>query len=419
MREKIRDIMRSIVECELQTEAKTLQDATYIDQKLLISSLFNSDQPYSVGTIMLRLVVIDSLYSTNAAYSYFSFEEMAENIYIKLGQNEKSAREYFNSLVHDGKDDKNLFREAYGIQKNLSEGAKQMSLLSKYAYYSLYLQDEYPLGFPIYDSLALESYPTVCKMLGIPQITHIDEDITQYIKALNEVRKVLFDNNETFDGIQQYDILDAYLWRMGKFSGGNLSLLLGREDYITFVKNIGLQAKKLECKNEKFKESDADYKQRMIQNSAVGVTTDSKSHTSFDFNQAVVEKLSQEGCNPFVGIKVYDNYLNKLLNHWRQFIQFKTHSAKYQREAKPLATSVNNDPISQIADFADFEIYHIVQCETGKIIIYNEQEPLPNVIATLRQIANKIHFDYSESWNTQQFGAKLIKYINTNNFNKQ
>ena len=73
-------VMRAIAEMELDKEAPSLQQATYNDQKLLISELFKSSKEYNTGTIMLRLVVIDSLYSTNAAYSYFSFEEMADKI---------------------------------------------------------------------------------------------------------------------------------------------------------------------------------------------------------------------------------------------------------------------------------------------------------------------------------------------------
>ena len=80
-KEQILAIMRLIAEKELDREASSLQTATYNDQKLLISQLFNSDKGYNTGIIMLRLVVIDSLYSTNAAYSYFSFEEMADKIY--------------------------------------------------------------------------------------------------------------------------------------------------------------------------------------------------------------------------------------------------------------------------------------------------------------------------------------------------
>ena len=65
--------------------------------------------------------------------------------------------------------------------------------------------------------------------------------IETYVSCLNQLRHALFDDNSLFMGrYQQFDILDAYLWRMGKFDDGNLSLLLGRDDYVRFIRNIGL-----------------------------------------------------------------------------------------------------------------------------------------------------------------------------------
>lgn len=310
-------IMQAIAENELDKESPTLQQATYNDQKLLISELFNSNKGYNTGIIMLRLVVIDSLYSTNAAYSYFSFEEMADKIYNLLGKTEEGARQYFYEIACRKKgDEKNLFQEPFGIQKNLSEGNKQMSLLSKYAYYTLYSNKEcrkkYPLGFPIYDSLALESYPTVCKMLGIKRRTGLWDDIEAYVKALDEVRAMLFEGKELFNGkYQQFDILDAYLWRMGKFNGGNLSLLLGREDYVKFVNNLHLNALPIKGKKGKYKEEYSAYKKRV-----------SGDKEKFDFNETVVELYTQEKCQPFKGLEE-EGYLNQLLEHWRVFNSIK------------------------------------------------------------------------------------------------
>ena len=343
-KEQILAIMRLIAEKELDREASSLQTATYNDQKLLISQLFNSDKGYNNGIIMLRLVVIDSLYSTNAAYSYFSFEEMADKIYNLRDKTEEGARQYFYDIACGaGKDENRLFQEPFGIQKNLSEGSKQMSLLSKYAYYTLYGNEEtrkkYPLGFPIYDSLALEAYPTVCKMLGIEQWTGINDNIEAYVQALGKVRELLFDGNGLFNNkYQQFDILDAYLWRMGKFNGGNLSLLLSRKDYVEFVKKLGLNAEPIENENEnedeKFREKDEDYKKRMI-NKVSGekgfhCPVDKNNNPQFDFNAAVVELYTKEDCNPFEGTS-NEEYLCRLLAHWREFNKAKEKPAKYFR----------------------------------------------------------------------------------------
>lgn len=224
------------------------QQFSYVQQRAMINQIFAtaSGNNYNIQSIMLRLIVIDSLYSTNAAYSYFSFEEMA-NAIKGLG-NEEDAAKYFDSIATGGNDDKCLFSKKYGIRKNLKDGSKQMSLMSKYAYYVL-LQNpsDYPLGFPIYDSLAIKMYPKVCNKVGIePQKITESTSIKKYIELLNTLRKKIFSNTDLFNKYQQYDLLDAYLWRMGKLDEGNYSLLFNKDDYEKFITNIGLSAKNVE-----------------------------------------------------------------------------------------------------------------------------------------------------------------------------
>ena len=104
---------------------------------------------------------------------------------------------------------------------------------------------------------------------------------------MNELRKELFGNDDLFDDFQQFDILDSYLWCMGKFEDGNLLLLLDRDDYKKFVNNLGL------------------------------VSTDLA-----DFDKQVIMKCDDNNNKPFKGL-VNEKYLNQLLEHWRLY-----HSAK-------------------------------------------------------------------------------------------
>lgn len=304
---EIIEIMRAIAERELDKEDSSLLSATYNSQRVLINQVFRTGE-YNKGTIILRLTVIDSLYSTNAAYSYFSFDEMAERI-AALG-NEEEARNYFYSVALLGKDKKKLFCEEYGIQKNLAEGSKQMSLLSKYAYYCLLqVPQKYPLGFPIYDRLAKETYPIVCKMLGIVPIEKLPPletpSIEKYVRCLNQLRQELFGpKTDLFNDYQQFDILDAYLWRMGKFNDGNMSLLVGWKEYEQFVRNIKLQIHK--------NEDAGNYKDRMMQQFA---GTPAVTKNGFDFNKAVAIKLADKNSNPFAKLP-REEYLNQLLKHW-------------------------------------------------------------------------------------------------------
>lgn len=419
-KELIINVMRAIISEELSREVVPLKSATYKDQKVLISALFDSSRGYNSGIIMLRLVVIDSLYSTNASYSYFSFEEMAEKIY-NLGS-EEDAQRYFYQIAKGDEDKYNLFKEAYGIQKNLSEGSKQMSLLSKYAYYALYNQKQYPLGFPIYDSLALDAYPTVCKMLGIEQHTEIANDICNYVAALDNVRTILFGNNDLFQGqYQQFDILDAYLWRMGKFSGGNLSLLLGREDYVTFIKNLGLNANPIVGRENAFYEKDSDYKSRMMKKGT-------NSETEFDFNKTIVKLYIDSSCQPFIGMKDPNTqvYMEKLLEHWRIFNNAKKLPARF---IKKVATTIPSTSVVSTTDYntqtrnrdkanyvfngkkVNHGVWTLEIADDKSVKIYKNGEPCKKTSPALRELAAEIGFTYDPKWNTRQLGGKLFAQL--------
>lgn len=229
------------------------QTTDYTVQRSTIEQVFRmtSGANYNQQSIVQRLIVVDSLYATNAKYSYYALDRMAEAI-SQLGT-EQAAEEYFYAIACGGKDSKKLFCARYGIRKNLKEGSRQLSLMSKYAYYTL-LQNKvvYPYGFPIYDSLAVEMYPAVCKHLCLPVQKISDASIEPYVAALTQVRKAFFGVAPTLvGGLQQFDILDTYLWRMGKLGKGNYSQILGQQDYTTLTQNLGLKEEASEGFNDK------------------------------------------------------------------------------------------------------------------------------------------------------------------------
>ncbi len=230
------DVMRKI---ELHMHAMANVPAySYVEQRNMIKCVFNNPARYDLSTVMLRLTVIDSLYSTNASYAYFSIEELAKAI-LDLGS-EEDAKTYFKQIAR-GKDDvQNLFGCTYGIRKNTQKGGKLISLVSKYAYYTLLCDESDALGFPIYDSLAIEMFPKLSKVLGVSAEFKNKDRIEEYVACLNALREVLFgqDTNKRFERLQQFDILDAYLWRIGKLTHGNYSLLFTKKDYETFFENV-------------------------------------------------------------------------------------------------------------------------------------------------------------------------------------
>lgn len=341
--ETIRTIIKSIVptlEMEAnvdhvgkQGEMGTENDFSYTQQRAMINQIFRmtSRDKYNVSSIMLRLTVIDSLYSTNAQYSYFSIEEMAKK--IKSLGNEDNAEEYFYSLVYkpdgtrDNDTNKQLFSKQYGIRKNCEHGSQQISLMSKYAYYVLLQKPEkYPLGFPIYDSLAIEMYPYVCKKIGLNNKSKasISNSIELYIEALNEVREEIFKEEKEgpFNGYQQYDLLDAYLWRMGKVNNGNYSLLFTRNEYEQFINNLGISnTENNEDYNKQLYDKfvNVEWKKNLINNTEEG---------SYDFN-AIVQYL----CATLRSEDIFDDGLQKcegikqLIEHWKDFYLLKIRPA--------------------------------------------------------------------------------------------
>ena len=229
--------------CEIISQMDKLfvqrNTSNYFLHRDIINSLFKpSTQLDAEAQIILRLTIIDSLYSTNAAYSYFSIDEMAQKI-ISLGDDE-AASQYFYGIATSKNTGKILFDERYGIRKNLDPGSRQMSLLSKYAYYLLLQNKEkYPLGFPIYDSLALDQFPKVYNRLGIELNKKLKykDNIDDYVKVLEVLRKELFSDDAKYN-FQHFDLLDAYLWRMGKFDVGNISLLNTRQEYTQIIEKV-------------------------------------------------------------------------------------------------------------------------------------------------------------------------------------
>lgn len=245
------DIANPIGDFENLSAVKNLSG--YTSQRIIIKELFDKTggMNYNWESIVLRLTVIDSLYSTKATYSYFSIEELAIAIY-NIGK-ECDAANYFYGIACGRDDTLGLFSGKYGIRKNLEYGGVLISLLSKYAFYALQQDSQtYPLGFPIYDSLVIKMLPIVNNHLRCQQIKLQKKEIKSFVKAINNVRTALLGNNvNLFNGFQAYNTLDIYLWRMGKIDAGNYSLLLDKQDYETFISNIGMNGYKAKDDSQK------------------------------------------------------------------------------------------------------------------------------------------------------------------------
>lgn len=212
----------------LELVQKILDKSQYLPQKETITSLFEKTDSNKISDIILRLVVIDSGYSTQMNKRLFAFEDIAE-VLLKLRDATSpdiDAVSFFES------NEKSLVR-ATGIDKKGQDKGHAFSLISKYLYFAT------NYNFPIYDSLVFDGL----KCEGI--IKGAQRPSIDYFKCIKEIVKV---------ECTTYDFLDQYFWTIGKIKKGSLSLLLpSSEIYISDL------IKGLELTESDLKKSSTDF----------------------------------------------------------------------------------------------------------------------------------------------------------------
>lgn len=77
---------------------------------------------------------------------------------------------------------------------------------------------------------------------------------------------------------------------------------------------------------------------------------------------------------------------------------------------RKLIESINGDAAkTKEYTYAESGEYVIFQTEEGSIQVYRDYD---NVKEALREISEKIGFEYDPAWTTRQFGSKLIDELN-------
>ena len=252
---ELAEVFRSL-DKYLNTEQKANERAIYIEQREMIDKLFSEKKEGVERRLLLltRLSLLDALYSTGVnRYHPYAVVDIAEAI-DELGTD----HEYVATLATwlDNLDDQQskaleLFNRRFGALTDNSDVKKEkwekgtcaISLLSKYSYYLFRLfrqyKDKYPSGFPIYDSLAKESYARVLAYMGKEEAKtcprSVGRSIVSYLKAIKALGIALWGSDEEYMkyeySMQRFDLLDAYLWRLGKLNKASYSLLLPRGDF--------------------------------------------------------------------------------------------------------------------------------------------------------------------------------------------
>lgn len=209
-----------------------------------ILKVFEKTKEETYMDILARLTLIDSMYSTQMSRRYYALDELAsvlvtlsmgkpgtlKQMFLDFAKAPEANLSKFDYSVNK-KQESNLFSECYGIGKNGKDKGVAISLISKYAYF------ETGFCFPIYDSIACEMFSLVWTKCGFenknrPKLIYQengrvlgDKTIVEYVKAINLLIEKL--NCSELN----YDLLDRFLWYVGKIRRGNLSLVLSCEHY--------------------------------------------------------------------------------------------------------------------------------------------------------------------------------------------
>lgn len=201
--------------------------------------------------IMGQLIVVDSLYSTNInRMRNFALEEICDDIWDLCNKgNGIHTLETFTLKINATQKLSpaiaSLFTKSYGYIRGEQAG-KAPSLISKYLFLAKIACPTDIWGFPIYDRIANDLMRDMQRFLGIP-VTHKKQDcldINNYIAGLKSIIDVLEINNPNLWKklpFLRFQILDYFLWHIGKAGKKSYSLLLTKREIQTCYKNGKLE----------------------------------------------------------------------------------------------------------------------------------------------------------------------------------
>lgn len=209
--------------------------------KEVIIKVFSQTSGEVKNDVITRLILIDSIYSTNVnGKRYYGIEELADaiicidNLPLKLNQ--------FLTKQASSEDIAQLFNKKFGIKKDGGKFGKAPALLSKYFHFVASLSGECENGFPIYDSLVVEMLPKVCNLIGAQIESKKLKELPYYFNLLSSIADTL--EMTSSKDAKKYNVLDEYLWMMAKVSRGSFAPIMDRSSYSAFISSLDLKKKK-------------------------------------------------------------------------------------------------------------------------------------------------------------------------------
>ncbi len=235
----------------LKLAKEIFENTPYETQKKRITELFRKTENSNSKDIILRLIVIDSCYSTNMNKRLFAFEAMS-NLILRLNEKIDSMGNVYKFI----KNNFTIMTTVIGINKKGNDKGHGLSLLTKYLYFRM------NLNFPIYDSLVYNELIQQKFLDGSKQ----PKPTIEYFEKLQELKDK---HNLSFDE------LDCYFWVCGKIRKGSLSLLIDDQKlYKEMIEELKLPSKNKKIKSSHFdelikkeiKNRDAPFKDKKLNN---------------------------------------------------------------------------------------------------------------------------------------------------------
>lgn len=194
------------------------RNTAYQTNKETISACFNV---FKENSELIRLVIIDSMYSTNLSKRLFGFEDISQKL-KNIGPDEviiAKAQEYLRTL------DSNsiigtLLSEKIGINKTGKPEKTATSLITKYLYYLT------KYNFPIFDSLVNDNIDFFISIFCSEK--RCEGSLFKKIQHIKNEFKI------------SYDLIDNGIWFYGKMQKGSLSLIVQKETYVKLIQYISI-----------------------------------------------------------------------------------------------------------------------------------------------------------------------------------